>query len=34
VAEKLSAGDTWNDEAERALFDSQLGSEGDPAGAT
>ena len=25
VAEKLSAGDTWNDEAEKALFDSQLG---------
>ncbi|WP_300406297.1 alcohol dehydrogenase catalytic domain-containing protein [Nocardioides sp.] len=25
VAEKLSPGDTWNDEAEAALFDSQLG---------
>ena len=25
VAERLSAGDTWNDEAEKALFDSQLG---------
>ena len=25
VAAKLSAGDTWNDEAEKALFDSQLG---------
>jgi len=26
VAEKLSPGDTWNDEAEKALFDSQLSS--------
>jgi threonine dehydrogenase-like Zn-dependent dehydrogenase len=26
VAEKLSAGNTWNDEAEKALFDSQLGN--------
>ena len=26
VAAKLSPGDTWNDEAERVLFDSQLGS--------
>ncbi len=26
VAEKLAPGDTWNDEAERALFDSQLSS--------
>ena len=25
VAEKLGPGDTWNDEAEKALFDSQLG---------
>ena len=25
VADKLSPGDTWNDEAEKALFDSQLG---------
>ena len=24
VAAKLSAGDTWNDEAEKALFESQL----------
>jgi threonine dehydrogenase-like Zn-dependent dehydrogenase len=26
VAEQLSPGDTWNDEAEKALFDSQLSS--------
>ena len=26
VAEKLAPGDTWNDEAEKALFDSQLSS--------
>jgi hypothetical protein len=26
VAEKLGPGDTWNDEAEKALFESQLGS--------
>ena len=25
VAAKLSPGDTWNDETERALFESQLG---------
>jgi hypothetical protein len=24
VAEKLGPGDTWNDEAEKAFFDSQL----------
>jgi hypothetical protein len=29
VAAKLGAGGTWNDEAERAFFDSLLGAQGD-----